>query len=132
MSQESVEIVRAHYEALAAGDAKAALAAIHPEIEIVDHDLPDADEPYTGLVGMARWQTDWEGSWASWRWEPEQFIAAGTRVVAVLQLYAEGRGSGVAVERLDAVVWSLQDGRCIRLDYYGSKTAALQAVGLAE
>ena len=132
MSGENVEIVRAGYQALNAGDMVGALAAMDPGIEILDHDLPDTPERYRGLDGLGRWQADWEASWASWRWEPEEFIDAGDRVVAVLRVYATGRGSGVDVERLDGAVWTLRDGKCIRLDYYGSKAEALEAVGLAE
>jgi hypothetical protein len=28
-------------------------------------------------------------------------------------------------------VWTLRDGKCVRLDYYGSKKEALEAVGLS-
>jgi ketosteroid isomerase-like protein len=76
-----------------------------------------------------RWQADWEASWASWRREPEEFIDVGDRVVAVLRVYAKGRGSGGDVERLDGAVWTLRDGKAIRLDYCGSKAEALDAVG---
>jgi ketosteroid isomerase-like protein len=131
MSRENVEIVRASYQALDAGDMLGALAAVDPGIEIFDHDLPDAKDSYRGLDGLSRWQADWEASWASWRWEPEEFIDVGELVVAVLRVHAKGRGSGVDVERLDGAVWSLRDGKCVRLDYYGSKAAALKAVELA-
>jgi ketosteroid isomerase-like protein len=131
MSQENVEIVRRGYDAYVRGDLDSALAAFDPEIEIYDHDIPDSGE-YRGLDGLLRWQADWDASWASWRWQPEEFIDAGDRVVAVLQVYAKGRGSGADVERLDGAVWTLQDGKCVRLDYYGSKAQALAAVGLAE
>jgi ketosteroid isomerase-like protein len=132
MSQQDVEIVRASYQAFNTGDMAGALAAVDPGIEIVDHDIPDATESYRGLDGLMRWQADWEASWASWRWEPDEFIDAGDRVVAVLRVYATGRESGVDVERLDGAVWTLRNCKCIRLDYYGSKAEALEAVGLPE
>ncbi len=132
MSQENVEIVRASYQALNAGDMAGAFAAVDSGIEIFDHDIPDATESYRGLDGLERWRADWEASWASWRWAPEEFIDAGDRVVAVLRVYAKGRRSGVDVERRDGAVWTFRDGKCTRLDYYGSKAEALQAVGLRE
>ena len=131
MSQENVEAVRRSYEAYERGDMESALAALDPEIEVYDHDIPDSRE-YRGLEGVLRWQADWEASWASWRWEPEEFIDAGDRVVAVLRVHAIGRGSGIDVERLDGAVFTLRAGKCIRFDYYGSKAQALEAVGLAE
>jgi ketosteroid isomerase-like protein len=84
------------------------------------------------LEGLFRWQADWESSWESRRWEPEEFIETGDRVVAVLGVHAKGRGSGVNVERIDGAVWTLRDDKCIRLDCYGSKADALEAAGLGE
>src|SRR5690348_9646287 len=131
MSQDNVEIVRGSYEAYVAGDMESALTALDPEIEIYDHDIPDSGE-YRGVEGMFRWLADWETSWESWRWDAEEFVDAGERVVAVLRVHAKGRGSGADVERLDGAVWTLQNGKCIRLDYYGSKHEALEAVGRRE
>jgi ketosteroid isomerase-like protein len=129
MSQGNVEVVRRSYEAYGRGDMESALAALDPEIVIYDHDIPDSGE-YRGLDGVLRWQADWEASWASWRWEAEELIDVGNRVVAVLRVHAKGRGSGADVERLDGAVWTLRDGKGVRLDYYGSKADALEAVGL--
>ena len=131
MSQENVEVVRGFYEAFTRGDLESALAAFDPTIVAYDHDIPDAGE-YRGLEGLVRWQADWESSWESWRWDPEEFIEAGDHVVAVLRVHAQGRGSGVDVERLDGAVWTLRDSKCIRLDYYGSTAEALAAAGLRE
>jgi len=127
--QENVEIARQSYDAYVRGDMEAALAMVDPEIEIYDHDILDAGE-YRGLEGMLRWQVDWDSSWESWRWEAEDFVDVGDRVVVVLRLYAKGRHSGVDVERLDGAVWTLRASKAVRLDYYGSKDEALKAVGL--
>jgi len=125
-------MVRASWEAWERGDTDATFAIYDPAIEIVDHDLPDAKESYRGLDGFMKWQADWEASWANWQWKPQEFIDAGDRVIAVLKVNATGRGSGVDVERVDAAVLTLRGGKCIRLDYYGSKAVALKAVGLEE
>ena len=130
MSRENVEIARQSYDAYVRGDMEASLAIIDPEIEIYDHDILDAGE-YRGLEGMLRWQADWDSSWESWRWEAEDFVDVGDRVVVVLRLYAKGRHSGVDVERLDGAVWTMRGGKAVRLDYYGSKEEALKSVGLS-
>ena len=129
MSQENVEVVRGFYEAFARGDVESALAAFDPTIVAYDHDIPDAGE-YRGLEGLVRWQADWEqlGKLAL----GSAGVQAGDRVVAVLRVHAHGRGSGVDVERVDGAVWTLQDSKCIRLDYYGNEAEALAATGLRE
>jgi ketosteroid isomerase-like protein len=131
VSEENVEIVRQSYEAYLRGDLEAALVAFDPQIEIYDHELPDADA-YRGLEGLLRWQSDWEQSWESWRWDPENFIDAGERVVAIVRVHAKGRQSGVDLERLDGALWTLSAGKCVRLDYYGSSEQALEAAGLQQ
>ena len=131
VSEANVAIVRASYDAYLRGDLEAALLAIDPAIEIHDHDIPDARE-YRGLDGMFAWQADWERSWESWRWDPEDYIDAGEQVVAILRVYAKGRGSGVDVERVDGAVWTLSAGKCVRMDYYGSRDEALNAAGLQQ
>ena len=128
-SSHNIDIVRNVYEALGRDDVEAAIAAIDPAVEIYDHDIPDAGE-YRGLDGLAAWRADWERSWESWRWEPEEFIDAGDRVVAILRVHARGRESGVEVERLDGAVWTLRDGKGVRVDYYGSSEEALAAVAI--
>jgi ketosteroid isomerase-like protein len=131
VSQENVENVRQSYDALVRGDLEAALVAADPDIEIDDHDIPDA-RVYHGLEGVLRWQDDWASSWESWHWEPEDFIEAGDRVVAILRVHAKGRRSGPDVERLDGAAGTLSAGKCVRFDYYGSSKEALKAVGLEE
>ena len=48
----------------------------------------------------------------------------------VLHVKATGRGSGLELERQDAMVFKLRDGMTVRIDYYNSKQQALKAVGL--
>jgi len=130
MSQANVEIVRRGFEHFVA-TGEPLWETLDEEIVVRDHDIPDAGD-YLGYAGLARWGEDWDAAWEDWRWEPEEFIDVGDRVVGVLRVYAKGRGSGVDVERVDGAVWTLRHGKCIRLDYYGSKDQALKAVGLAE
>jgi hypothetical protein len=49
-----------------------------------------------------------------------------------LRFYATGRGSGVKVERQEATIFTIRDGKGVRLDYYNSKQQALKAAGLEE
>ena len=130
MSQENVEIAKRGFEHfLVTGEPP--WETLDEEVVIRDHDIPDSHD-YVGYSGLARWREDWDSAWDAWRWEPEEFIDAGDRVIAVLRVYAKGRGSRVDVERLDGAVWTLRDGNIVRLDYYGSNEEALKAVGLSD
>jgi hypothetical protein len=48
------------------------------------------------------------------------------------RLSALGKGSGVPVERTDALVWMIRDGKTLRLDHYNNRDEALAALGLRE
>ena len=128
MSQENVEIVRRGLEHFIA-TGEPLWETLDEDIVIRDHDIPDSSD-YHGYAGLAQWSEDWSAAWDDWRWEPEEFIDVGDRVVGVLRVYAKGRGSGVDVQRVDGAVWTVRHGKCIRLDYYGSKNEAFKAVGL--
>jgi ketosteroid isomerase-like protein len=126
MSEDAVELVRDGFEAFVSGDVERALAVFDPEVVVRIHDLPDAPE-YRGLAGLAKWQADWEQNWESWRWEPEQFLETGGRVLAVLRVVAKGRSSGVETRRVTAALVLVRAGRVVELDYYASKADALEA-----
>jgi ketosteroid isomerase-like protein len=63
--------------------------------------------------------------------EPEELIDAGDQVVAFVRVHGRGKGSGAAVDARIAQVWTIRSERAIRLEYYGDRTEALKAAGLA-
>jgi ketosteroid isomerase-like protein len=129
MSQENVELVQESLERFVA-TGEPAWDILHEEIEVHDHDILDAGE-YRGHAGFGRWLEDWGAGLPVYSFEPQEFIDAGDVVVAVILLKAKGRGSSVDVERQDAMVCKVRDGKIVQLDYYNSKQQALDAAGLA-
>jgi ketosteroid isomerase-like protein len=129
MSRENVEIVRRLLDALLLGDEETVTSILDPDVRVVDDDLPDAGE-YAGIDGLAAWASNWDESWESWQLEPQALIDAGDQVVALVKLFAVGKGSGVTVERNNGMVWTVRDGKAVRLEYYGSGEEALEAAGL--
>ena len=96
------------------------MGTLHEDVEVYDHDIPDRGE-YRGHAGFGRWLRDWGAAWAEWNLEPEEFIDAGDRVIIVAHMRAKGRGSGVEVDRQDALVYELRDGKISRVDYYNRR-----------
>jgi ketosteroid isomerase-like protein len=43
---------------------------------------------------------------------------------------ARGRDSSAPVERQDAIVYEIRDGKILRLDYYNNRQQALASVGM--
>jgi uncharacterized protein len=104
---------------------------IDRDVEVHDHDIPDAGT-YRGHEGVAKWLADWGEAWSDFHLEAERWIDAGEKVVFVFRLTATGRGSGVEVERRDAMVLTFRDGKTTRIDYYNNEPQALQAAGVAQ
>jgi ketosteroid isomerase-like protein len=129
MSQENVETVREVFAGFAS-PTEFRWDRMHEGIEVRDHDVIDAGE-YRGHAGVRRWFEDWSSAWAEFSMEAEEMLDAGERVVAVLRLRTRGRESGVEVERQDAIVFEVRDGKIWRIDYYNNRQQALEAVGLA-
>jgi ketosteroid isomerase-like protein len=132
MSQENVEIVRNGFECFVA-TGEPAWDTMREDVEVHDHDIMDG-RAYRGHADVRRWlYEDWATAWSEWSAEPEEYIDvdAAELVIVVLRVKATGRGSGVALERQDAIVYAMRDGMVARMDYYNSKQQALDAAGLA-
>jgi ketosteroid isomerase-like protein len=130
MSQENVEIIQQGF-VVWGETGEPDWSMVHDEVEAYDHDILDAGE-YRGRAGVERWLEDWASAWSEFSMEPEEFIDAGKCVVVVIRMRAKGRGSTVEVERQDAIVHEMRDGKVVRLDYYNNREDALKAVGLEE
>ena len=64
------------------------------------------------------------------REEKEQLIDAGDKVLALQTIVGRGRVSGVEVRAPGALIWTIQDGRVVRVEVFDDQTEARKAVGL--
>jgi uncharacterized protein len=130
MSGENVEVVRRILERFGR-TGEPDVSDLDARIEVHDHELPDSVTHY-GHDGFLRSIEDWESAWENYSFELEEFIEVGDRVVVILHTTATGSTSGLTLDRRDAQVYELRDGKVIRLDYFKSKAEALEAMGLLE
>jgi ketosteroid isomerase-like protein len=129
MSQKDVETVQATWEEW--GKGRIDFGSMDPSVEIFDHDLPDAGV-YNGHEGFLQWLADWEAAWDNFSLIPKDFIDGGETVVVIAAMTATGRGSGITIEREDALVYRFRDGLIARVDYFNNRREALEAAGLSE
>jgi ketosteroid isomerase-like protein len=69
--------------------------------------------------------------WHGYRFEIEEARSAGDQVLVVARHHGRGRASGAEVERIAANVFSMRGTKIVRVELYGSRTEALEAVGLS-
>ena len=130
MSCENVEVIRSIYDDWLAGGT--ALDKFDPDIAIIESDtIPGAPSAY-GIEAVQRYMETFSDYWAEIRFEPQEFIEAGDRVVVVARLVGRGKKSGVEVARTWAYLWTVRAKRALRMEAYADRAEALKAAGLAE
>ena len=131
MSQENVEKARAFIDAYNRRDFEAAVADFDPEIDWV---LPErqSSDSCRGIDEVIRFFEDIDENMDELRLEPQEFVYGGDRVATRLRYFGRGKGSGVEVEtEMYHQVATFDDGRIVRMEYFGSWPEALAAVELS-
>ena len=133
MSQENVEIMRSYFEAANRRELDAVDDLLSPEVEFhLAGVFPDLEPAYIGREAVRGFLEQFGDPWEELSIEPEALIdLGGTRVLALLHFHARGR-DGIEVTLPLAQVWTLRDGRAVRMDAYSDQRKALAAVGLSE
>ena len=131
MTNPNVELIRTVYERWRQGD-------FSPDDQVYGEDLLwGYSDEFPEIAGMERGGTGrsdrllrWLSTWEHWRTEPEEFLANGDHVVALVRYIGRGKGSGVEVDDPGAHVWELRDGRPVRLVIYSDRARALEEAGI--
>ena len=133
MSQENVEIVRRAYEAMNNREFPRTSEFLDPDVEIdLSRNILNPDV-YRGYAGFERLVGVIEDVWDDFRFELQELIEAGDRVVAHVTVSGKGRGSGVEAEMHVFNIWTLRQGKVIRLEGgYRERAEALEAAGRSE
>lgn len=133
MSQENVDIVGSVFSALNRRDLETAFGFADPEIVVDATRRVFNPTTYTGFEGLRQMQADLEEVWEEFRFERSELIDAGDRVVVIGHLRGKGKGSGAEVEQPIAGIWTVRDGRVVRIEIgYTDPSEALEVAGLRE
>ena len=130
MSQENIEIVRAIYEAWAQKGLKAGLRYLDPGVEWDVSRRRVDPGVYRGHEGVRDYVRGIRDAYSGMASELEELLEAGDKVVAVITFRAKGRSSGATVQARVANVWTLREGKVVRIEYFGDREEALAAAGL--
>lgn len=131
MSEANVELIRAVYERFQAGDQDGALALLDPAVEV--HDRPEIPDPqvYHGREGVLAALQVSEETFEGLVLEPEEYVDAGDQVVLVFRFQGTGRESGVPIDERLVHLWTIRDGKAVRMEVKSSREEALRAAGLS-
>ena len=130
MSQENVEIVRRVYEAVNRGDLDIANSYVHPEIEFHTYAQSPQAGVYRGKEAVLKYNMDLFEQFESIRFEVDELVDAGDRVVVVTTQHAVPKGGQQEMRVHVAEVWVVRDGLLAERRSYLTMHEALEAVGL--
>jgi ketosteroid isomerase-like protein len=85
-------------------------------------------EVYHGHEGVRRFIRQFLEGWSDVQTELSEFIVAGDRVLVLLTLKTRGRSTGLEVAEQIAHLWTVNNGKATRLDYFGDIGEARQAL----
>ena len=131
-----MEIVRRAIEANRSGPPaetveKAAQLA-HPDFEFVSRLTAVEGGSYRGIDGARAYYADLADAWQEWHNELREVAEVGQDTVLTESVFRGTGRSGVDADLRSFVVWTLSEGRIIRMHSYPSREEALEAAGLAE
>ncbi len=133
MSQEAVEVVRAHLGAFRSQDAQRTLSFFDPHAVLDVSRTGGDEEAIFGREGIAEFMRRWIGAFAEYRFEVARVTDLGSGVVlAVASETGRGKGSGAPVDRSFASLYTVIDGKIARVTMFRSEQEALEAAGLRE
>jgi len=129
MSRENVELVRSVYEGWARGDFSNT-GAYDPEIEFQMVDWPHQ----TRVSGIQQMSDTWRATLSAFhdfRAVPVEYLDCGSNVLVIKQIEGSGKESGAEVSAETATVWTVENGRVVRLALYWDTDRAREAAGPA-
>ena len=133
MSEENVDLVRRGFEHFqATGDLREDL--IHPDFvwDMSTFQGWPEQQIYRGIDGTKDFFRAWLSAWDDWELEVETLRDAGDQVVAIVRQRAHSKTTGMAVDMTFAQVFTIRDGKQIRMEMYADPAEALRATGLGE
>jgi ketosteroid isomerase-like protein len=130
MAERNTEIVRRLNAALNSGEMERILPLVDPDFEtVVGPELSAEPDTYRGHDGIRRYFSSFGEAMSEIRFHASGFREAGGAVVVAVRLTARGRSTGIAVEQRLVQVWTVRDGRALRLRSYVSYREAIRAAG---
>jgi ketosteroid isomerase-like protein len=136
MSQENLDALRRLYAEWAEGNLWALREIADPDIEwewtARMASIVGGPRIYRGLEEIGATTLEWIENWDFYWMTAEDFIEAGDEIVVPMHLHARTSNSDRVLEQHITAVWTLHEGKALRVRYYDDKAEALEAVGLSE
>jgi ketosteroid isomerase-like protein len=123
--EHDTEVLKRFYEAINEQDVDAAMTLCDRKVEVyLPPNIVSAVAP-RGHRDVGAYLREFMDSWHMYRPEPEDFVASGDQVVALVHLRARGKGSRFVIEEDVADVFKVDQGKISQLRLYVHRDQAL-------
>jgi ketosteroid isomerase-like protein len=129
VSMENVEIVRRVYESWNHSEIPGPIDVFDDTIEYVNPSGAIEPGQRSGLAAFTRAVGKTFESWETWEIEPQEFRTLGENVAVALRFRARGRASGLEMEGSQSGLWTIQDGKVVRYEWFHDPADAFKALG---
>jgi ketosteroid isomerase-like protein len=132
VSRENLEIFNAIFAAWKARDMETVLGLFDPNLELdfsatqFGDLIPRVGRGHDGALDVIR---QWYDVWENHEEAVKELIDARENVVSVLTLSGRGKASGAQVELELYAVWTVREGKVVRLEGFATRADALEAAG---
>jgi ketosteroid isomerase-like protein len=132
MPSRDIELLRTGYAAFSDRDLSFVLSFVDPDVELeVYTERPDmTDTVYRGHEGFLENLAELTEVFDDFQIEPEELTEGGDAIFAVVRVSGRGRSSGVAIDQRLFHVWTIRDGKALRLEIHSDRERALRAAGV--
>jgi ketosteroid isomerase-like protein len=128
VSRENLEIVERGIDAFNERGVEGVIPYIHPEFEATTPpNLASEPDTYRGHDGVHRWFDSFYEVMDQIRWDAHGIQQVGDQVVVEFTLRARGKTTGLDFGQEAVMVWTLRDGKGIRIELFETLDEALAA-----
>ena len=132
MSEGNVAIVRRGYAAWNRGDFDQISRMVADSFEWREASEVPGAGTQRGRAEFNHYLRSFSHFWHKFEFEPIEIRDAGDRVLAVVTERGRSAHNDIDVSQLFMHVWTLREGKAVRLEGFYDKAAALEAAGLRE
>jgi len=132
MSSEDVRALQRGYEALARGDLETLNSLVDPDFEIGHRLVPESSAELRGPEALAANVSQIREVFGDVRWEPQEVIDLDGRLLVRVRFEGVAGHTALPFDEDIGHVYTLRDGRMVRLDVYRTWGEARAAAGLED
>jgi ketosteroid isomerase-like protein len=132
MASESVVNMRRAFEAWAEGDLQTVEKFVDPSFEIEDRILPEGSPSERGVEALVANTARVREVFGDATWEPREIVELGDRILVRVHFEGSGQSTRLQTDTDVGQIFTLRNGRAVKLDVFRSWSEARAAAGLED